>query len=161
MDVRVINALLNAIVSTFEFLLGVKPKVGRPNVLKEIRPKYNLVTIIGFVGSAEGSLIYSFKPELALKVVSKMMGNTYETVDEFVMSAVGEIGNMIAGSMAVNLEKIGVKITISPPTVVAGKELKVTVEGFVVGLPVGVFEEEDSEIVISSKGSILIMPKHE
>ncbi len=159
MDARVVNALITAIVSTFESLLGTKPSVGKPGVLKEIRPKFNLVTIIGFVGSAEGSLIYSFNPETALKLVSRMMGSTYEAVDEFVMSAVGEVGNMIAGALAMNLEKIGCKINISPPTVVAGKELRLAVEGLVIGLPVSILDNNDAEVVISSKGSILIMHK--
>ncbi len=159
MDARLVNALIAAIINTFEVLLGIKPNVGKPGVLREVRPKFNLVTIIGFVGSSEGSLIYSFNPETALKLVSKMTGTSYEAVDEFVMSAVGEIGNMIAGSLAVNLEKIGCKITISPPTVVAGKELKLAVEGLIVGLPVSILESNDAEIVISSKGSILILQK--
>ncbi|ABV32727.1 MULTISPECIES: chemotaxis protein CheX [Pseudothermotoga] len=154
MDARVINALIAAIVNTLEVLIGEKPTVGKPGVLKEIKPKFDLITLIGFVGGVEGNLIYSFNPDTALKIVSKMMNMPYENLDELAMSAIGELGNMIAGALAMNLEKIGCKIVISPPTVVTGRELKISVEGLTLQLPVSVASDDDVETILSVKGSV-------
>jgi len=153
LDARILNALIAAIVNTMEVLLGQKPMIGKPGVLKEVKPIYDLVTVIGFAGGVEGNLIYSFNPQTALQVVSKMMNMPYDSLDDLAMSAVGELGNMIAGALAVNLEKINCKITITPPTVVTGRDLRLTVDGLVLQLPVGIMKEGDIEAILSVKGT--------
>jgi len=154
MDVRVVNALIAAVVNTLKTLLNVTPVVGKPGILKEIKPKYDMVTVIGFSGGVEGNLIYSFNPSTALRIVSKMMGFEYENLDDLAMSAIGELGNMIAGALAMNLEKVGCRIIISPPTVVTGKNLKLTVEGLAINLLTSIFDADDAEIILSTKGSM-------
>jgi chemotaxis protein CheX len=154
MDVRVVNALIAAVVNTLKTLLNVTAAVGKPGVLKEIKPKYDMVTVIGFSGGVEGNLIYSFNPSTALKIVSKMMGFEYESLDDLAMSAIGELGNMIAGALAMNLEKVGCRIVISPPTVVTGKNLKLTVEGLAINLLTSIFDADDAEVILSTKGSM-------
>jgi chemotaxis protein CheX len=154
MDVRVVNALIAAVVNTLKTLLNVTAAVAKPGVLKEIKPKYDMVTVIGFSGGVEGNLIYSFNPSTALKIVSKMMGFEYESLDDLAMSAIGELGNMIAGALAMNLEKVGCRIVISPPTVVTGKNLKLTVEGLAINLLTSIFDADDAEVILSTKGSM-------
>jgi Predicted inhibitor of MCP methylation, homolog of CheC len=154
MDARVVNALIAAVVNTLKTLLNVTSAVGKPGILKEIKPKYDMVTVIGFSGGVEGNLIYSFNPSTALKIVSKMMGFEYENFDDLAMSAIGELGNMIAGALAMNLEKVGCRIIISPPTVVTGKNLKLTVEGLAINLLTSIFDADDAEVILSTKGSM-------
>jgi len=154
MDARVVNALIAAVVNTLKTLLNVTAAVGKPGILKEIKPKYDMVTVIGFSGGVEGNLIYSFNPSTALKIVSKMMGFEYESLDDLAMSAIGELGNMIAGALAMNLEKVGCRIVISPPTVVTGKNLKLTVEGLAINLLTSIFDADDAEVILSTKGSM-------
>ncbi|WP_448521138.1 chemotaxis protein CheX [Pseudothermotoga sp.] len=154
MDARVVNALIAAVVNTLKTLLNVTPSVGKPGLLKEIKPKYDMVTVIGFSGGVEGNLIYSFNPSTALKIVSKMMGLQYDNLDDLAMSAIGELGNMIAGALAMNLEKVGCRIIISPPTVVTGKNLKLTVEGLSINLLTSIFDSDDAEVILSTKGSM-------
>ncbi|WP_448517027.1 chemotaxis protein CheX [Pseudothermotoga sp.] len=154
MDARVVNALIAAVVNTLKTLLNVTPSVGKPGLLKEIKPKYDMVTVIGFSGGVEGNLIYSFSPSTALKIVSKMMGLQYDNLDDLAMSAIGELGNMIAGALAMNLEKVGCRIIISPPTVVTGKNLKLTVEGLSINLLTSIFDSDDAEVILSTKGSM-------
>lgn len=154
MDARIVNALIAAVIGTLKALLNIVPSVGKPGVLKEIRPKYDMVTVIGFSGGVEGNLIYSFSPDTALKIVSKMMNLQYDNLDELAMSAIGELGNMIAGALAMNLEKVGCRIIISPPTVVTGKNLKLAVEGIAINLLAGIFETDDAEIILATKGSM-------
>lgn len=154
MDARIVNALIAAVVGTLKTLLNITPSVGKPGVLKEIKPKYDMVTVIGFSGGTEGNLIYSFSPDTALKIVSKMMNLQYDNLDELAMSAIGELGNMIAGALAMNLEKVGCRIIISPPTVVTGKNLKLAVEGIAINLTAGIFDTDDAEIILATKGSM-------
>ncbi len=146
MDARIVNALLSAVVSTFKQVLHTEPSVGKPRLIKEIDPKYCLVTVLGFVGDIEGNVVYSFTNETGLQIVSKMMGMPYEQLDELALSALGELGNMTTGALAMNLEKVGYKVDITPPTVITGKEIKVTVDGMILNLPVNLFSEDDVEL---------------
>jgi chemotaxis protein CheX len=72
--------------------------------------------------------------------------------DEMATSAIGELGNMISGTIATSLEKIGYTINITPPSVVEGKALKVSVDGsilkFVTKLPSD--KEFDMYLVLKS-----------
>ena len=83
-----------------------------------------------------------------------MMGMPYDTLDELALSALGELGNMASGSIAMNLEKNNYKVDITPPTVITGKEIQITAEGVILKLPLNIFSEGDFEIhmVIRSGG---------
>ncbi|HOK88058.1 MAG TPA: chemotaxis protein CheX [Fervidobacterium sp.] len=146
MDVRIVNAVLSSAQGTYETVLQLQAQFGKPQAIKDITPRYNIVTVIGFVGDIEGNFVYSFSEETALKIVSRMMGMEYNTIDELSLSAIGELGNMTSGSIAMNLEKLGYKIEITPPTVITGKEMKITAEGLIIRLPVSLFSAEDVEL---------------
>ncbi len=146
MDARIVNALLSAVISTFNQVMQTEPKIGKPQVVKEIEPKYSIVTVLGFVGDIEGNMVYSFNESTGVEIVSKMMGMPYPSLDELALSALGELGNMTTGALAMNLEKIGYKVDITPPTVITGKEIKVSVEGVILRLPVQLFQPDDVEL---------------
>ncbi|QTA38257.1 chemotaxis protein CheX [Thermosipho ferrireducens] len=152
MDAKIINSLINSVHSTFKTVLKVEPEIMKPELDREIEPKYPIVTVIGFNGAIEGNLIYSFSETTAIKVVSTMMGMPYETLDELALSALGELGNMTSGSIAMNLEKNGYNVDITPPTVITGKEIKVTAEGVILKLPLNIFEKGDFEIHMVLRG---------
>ena len=147
MDARIVNALLSAVVSTFTQVVHQKPIMEKPKVVKEITPKFEIITVIGFVGDLEGNVIYSFAEETALKVISEMMGGMpYNQFDELALSALGELGNMTTGALAINLEKVGIKVDLTPPTVVTGKDIKVGVDGIILNFPVNLFSQDDVEL---------------
>ncbi len=146
MDARMVNALITSVANIFTQVLQLEPKLGRPQVSREIEPRYSIVTVLGFVGDIEGNMIYSFNEKTAIRIVSKMMGMEYGQLDELALSALGELGNMTTGALAMNLEKIGYKTDITPPTVVTGKEIKVSVEGVILRLPVQLFSPDDVEL---------------
>uniref|UniRef100_A0A7V4KBT8 Chemotaxis protein CheX n=2 Tax=Fervidobacterium pennivorans TaxID=93466 RepID=A0A7V4KBT8_FERPE len=151
-DVRIVNSVLAAAQGTYEAVLQMQAQFGKPQAVKDITPKYNIVTVIGFLGDIEGNFVYAFNEETALGIVSKMMGMEYNTLDELSLSAIGELGNMTSGSIAMNLEKLGYKIDITPPTVITGKDMKITAEGLIIKLPVSLFVAEDVELHIAIRG---------
>ncbi|ODN30781.1 chemotaxis protein CheX [Fervidobacterium thailandense] len=152
MDVRIVNAVLASAQGTYETVLQLNAQFGKPQAVKDITPKYNIVTVIGFIGDIEGNFVYSFNEKTALTIVSRMMGMEYNVLDELSLSAIGELGNMTSGSIAMNLEKLGYKIDITPPTVITGKDMKITAEGIIIRLPVTLFEPEDVELHIALRG---------
>jgi chemotaxis protein CheX len=151
-DVRIVNSVLAAAQGTYEAVLQMQAQFGKPQAVKDITPRYNIVTVIGFIGDIEGNFVYSFSEETALRIVSKMMGMEYNAIDELSLSAIGELGNMTSGSIAMNLEKLGYKIDITPPTVITGRDMKITAEGLIIKLPVSLFSPDDVELHIAIRG---------
>src|SRR6056297_165337 len=140
MDVKVINAMLPIFVKVFNETIHSKVELEKPVISKELAKGYDLVTVVGYNGYMEGNLVYGFTSELGMVIVSKMMGMPYEKLDDLAMSAIGELGNMVSGNIAMNLEQIGKPIDITPPSVIVGKEIQVNVEGVILKIPASISE---------------------
>lgn len=138
MDVKVINAMLKSLVKVFSESINTKVELGKPEIAKDLARGYDLVTVVGFNGNLEGNLVYGFTQELSLEIIQKMMGMPYDKLDDLAMSAIGELGNMVSGNIAMNLEQIGKPIDITPPSVIFGKEIHVNVEGVILKIPAAI-----------------------
>jgi chemotaxis protein CheX len=153
-DVKIINAVLNSLTETFKNAAKLNLKLEKPKLQKSIDGNYGIVTTIGFNGVLEGNVVYTLQIDTALEIVNKMMEGMMQLdeFDEMATSAIGELGNMISGTIATSLEKIGYTINITPPSVVEGKALKVSVDGsilkFVTKLPSD--KEFDMYLVLKS-----------
>lgn len=154
-DVKIINSVLNSLTETFKSAAKMHLKLDKPQLKKSIEGNYGIVTTIGFNGVLEGNVVYTLNQDVAIEIVNKMMGGVLEIseMDDMAISAVGELGNMISGAIATNLEKIGYTINITPPSVVEGKALKVSVDGsilkFASKIPDG--KEFDVYLVLKAK----------
>ncbi|MDI3472766.1 MAG: chemotaxis protein CheX [Thermotogaceae bacterium] len=152
MDAKIVNSILNAVNNVFEAIMSVKIKFGKPEAMKNISPNYSVVGIIGFTGKVSGNLVYSFKEQTVFEIIKAMIGMELNELDEMALSAVGELANMISGNIAINLEKAGYKIEISPPSVVKGREISVKMEGVVIRIPAELKNHEfDVSIAVQEK----------
>lgn len=135
LEAKIINTILTAVDNVFKTIVNTSIKFGKPEAMKSISPKYSVVGIIGFTGEVSGNLVYSFKDQTVFEVIKSMVGMELNEINEMVLNAVGELANMLSGNIATNLEKMGYKIEISPPSVINGKEITVKMEGVVIRLP--------------------------
>jgi len=66
-----------------------------------------------------GDVVFGLHEEVALKMVSAMMGGfTITQMDEMSQSAISELGNMISGNASTMLFNQGVKVDITPPKII-------------------------------------------
>jgi chemotaxis protein CheX len=98
----------------------IDPKVGRPFIRDPIFLDNTLLIIIGFTGKMKGQVMISFEKEIALDIASKMIMMPVTQMDEFSMSAISELGNMILGNAATIFSTQGIEIDITPPTIGTG-----------------------------------------
>jgi chemotaxis protein CheX len=119
MDVSYVNPFITATVETFQTMIQMEVKPGKPAIKKGKEPTYDISGVIGLSGEAQGSIAISFPKLIALKVVSTMLGMTIKTVDADVTDAIGEVANIIAGNAKKELSQY--KLTISLPNVIVGK----------------------------------------
>lgn len=89
------------------------------------RFKCSITGMVGFAGTYSGVISIHCPVELALKITSSMLGIECDEVNEDLNDAIGEIGNMLGGSVKQVLSKGGLDVKLSIPTVISGEDYTV------------------------------------
>ena len=126
MDVRYINPFLEGAVNVLKTMAFVQPRPGKPYLKRDDLASGDVSGIIGLTGMAVGSLALSFSEKSIIKIVNNMLGENFTEVNAEIRDAVGEITNMISGDARKRLEKDGLIITAAIPTVVYGKDHRIS-----------------------------------
>lgn len=121
MDVKIINPFLEGTISVLKTMAMTEPVAGKPYLKKDNQARGDVSGIIGFTGSARGSLAISFSKTAILKIVSNMIGEHHSEINGEVRDAVGEITNMISGVARKSLEAQGFIVQAAIPTIISGE----------------------------------------
>lgn len=89
------------------------------------RFKCSITGMVGFAGTYSGVISIHCPVSLALKITSSMLGMECEEVNEDLNDAIGEIANMLGGSVKQVLSTGGLDVKLSIPTVIAGEDYTV------------------------------------
>jgi chemotaxis protein CheX len=81
--------------------------------------------IIGLAGEVKGLLAIHLPNKAALDITTAFLGMDVEDIDEDVCDAIGELANMLGGSMKAILDPGGSKVQISMPSAIHGEEYAV------------------------------------
>lgn len=103
-------------------------KRGNLKLIEKMTASLDVVAVVGLTENLRGNVAYAMSQDTAKKFASlMMMGMPVETLDEMAQSAISEAANMLTANAAMTLEAQGVKINISPPTLVIGKGVRVRI----------------------------------
>jgi chemotaxis protein CheX len=119
MDVKYINPFVKAVKKLFNTMIDVPFKLGTPSLKKGDTPDHEISSIIGLSGTVSGCVVINLSKEIALQLVSALIGEEVNELDDDCTDAIGEIANMIAGNAKTDFPSAGT--TISVPSVVVGK----------------------------------------
>ncbi|MBW4054175.1 MAG: chemotaxis protein CheX [Proteobacteria bacterium] len=89
------------------------------------RFKCSITGMVGFAGTYSGVISIHCPVALALKITSNMLGIDCDEVNEDLNDAIGEIANMLGGSVKQVLSKGGLDVKLSIPTVISGEDYTV------------------------------------
>ncbi len=118
-----------------EALMNIMPQLGFQNISKgkisigdQFMNSKGVTILVGLTDELQGNVAYNMSTETAKAIASTMMmGMPVAEMDEMAQSAISELTNMVTGNAATNFEKYGLKVDISPPTLVVGSEFKAKV----------------------------------
>jgi len=127
MKAEYINPFLESARIVLEQLINVRPTTGQLGI-KDVKFVENHIWIqIGMSGQMQGDIVFGLHEEVALKLVSAMMGGYLVTqMDEMSQSAISELGNMISGNASTILYNQGVRVDITPPKLITEAGLDFT-----------------------------------
>ena len=80
----------------------------------------DVTVVIGITGRLTGIAVYGMSEEMAMSVVSRMMGSPIDELDDLAISGIAEMANVITGHATTLLTAMGLHCDISTPTVLLG-----------------------------------------
>jgi len=128
MENRHINPFIDATIKVLETMAFVKPVVGEICAWDKDKTVAEVMGVIDFSTedkSIKGFMTIGFTKSSIIQIVSNMFGEKFDTMNEEVREAVGEIANMISGQARQRLSLIGTKLEAGLPTIVSEKELEI------------------------------------
>lgn len=122
-----VNTFLESARRIITAMCGREPSMGRAFLRQEPYQAEEVSVLIGVTGSLRGQFIITMKGDTAKGVASQMMGGMpVAELDEIGLSAIGELGNMVAGNASTAFAEMGVNIDITPPTILEGSRIKIS-----------------------------------
>ncbi|RNB90397.1 chemotaxis protein CheX [Brevibacillus fluminis] len=119
MKAQYINPFLDSASMVIQQMCNISPTRGELSVKDVTFHDEHIWIKIGITGQLSGDIIYGLHKEVALRIVSAMMGGfPISEMDEMGRSAISELGNMISGNASALLFNQGVTIDITPPQLV-------------------------------------------
>lgn len=117
--------IANATQEIFSSMVMLDVTPGEPFIRAGSKLVNSISGIIGLAGETKGLLAIHLPDEAALAVTTAFLGMDVEEIDEDVCDAIGELANMLGGSMKAILDPSGSKVQISMPSAIHGEEYAV------------------------------------
>ncbi len=130
MNVKFLNPFVDAANEVLKAEVNVHVNRGNLTMQKSAMTASDITVLITLVGQIQGVVLYGLSTTTALGVVSRMMGQEFKEFDNLAQSGVAELGNVITGRATIKLSQAGYEATISPPTVIEGRNIKISTLDF-------------------------------
>jgi len=121
-EALVTESLCRATLEVFGTMLGVDAVAGnRFTEGQPPHPSHGLVSLVGMAGAWIGTGGLTCSGELACKLSSRFLMTEYDSVNDDVLDAMGELTNMIIGNFKNEIEMHVGSLGLSIPTVIFGR----------------------------------------
>lgn len=128
---ELIESITQATQEIFETMLGLEA-VAHDSLKERVASFTHSITgMIGLAGPYKGMLAIHLPEPVAKTITSNFLGMEIEEIGDDVKDAIGELANMLAGSIKTALAEGGREIKLSIPSAICGEEYTIdcSVEG--------------------------------
>lgn len=113
-----ITGVINSVIEAMRKVISLDFERGAPKLVENFIEQTDMSVLVGVIGELSGRLVIEAKKDVFITLAERMFGAS--VTGEILESFVGEFGNMIAGNTALELSNNGLKVNISPPTILSG-----------------------------------------
>ena len=125
MDARYINPVIDSFREILPQLGFADIQRGKLSMGSNSVESLGVTVIIGMTKDLRGSVAYNMSESTAMTIASTMMGGMpVDQFDELPQSAISELVNMVTANAAIRFEQLGMKVDISPPSLVVGNDFR-------------------------------------
>ena len=123
LNAEIFNPFLDATISTLEIQANIKSKNGKIFVETENKVlRGDISGVIGLVSDEfSGTVVISFPEKTFLNIMSAMLGEDFQELNQDLVDGAGELLNIIFGQAKTVLNEKGYGIKMAIPTVISGK----------------------------------------
>jgi len=126
------KAVADAVKKSAEEVIGMylmkTPQLKETKVKQDLGGLKDISVIIGLASDKlEGVFIVSYDKRIIFEFMKNMLGEEVNEVNQEVIDASGEITNQMSGVFRRELEKSGLKLEGSTPSIVTGKEYNIEI----------------------------------
>ena len=128
MENKYLTPFIDATIMVLETMAFVKPVVGETCIWSKEKTVAEVIGLIVFSNEKEkikGFMTIGFTKSSIIQIVSSMLDEEFETLNDEVREAVGELANMISGQARQKISLMGSKIEAGMPTIISGEDLEV------------------------------------
>ena len=109
----------------FSSMIMLEVKPGEPFNRNKSMLTNSISGIIGLAGNTKGLLAIHLPVNVALAVTTAFLGMDVDEIDEDVRDAIGELANMLGGSIKSAIDPKGSEIQLSMPSSISGEEYSI------------------------------------
>ena len=109
----------------FSSMIMLEVKPGEPFNRNKSMLTNSISGIIGLAGNTKGLLAIHLPVSVALAVTTGFLGMDVDEIDEDVRDAIGELANMLGGSIKSAIDPKGSEIQLSMPSSISGEEYSI------------------------------------
>jgi chemotaxis protein CheX len=125
-DVRFLNPFVESVFVVLEAELGISAERGDLSLISSAYTTDEITVLVNLSGQVQGMVMYGMSESMALEMVSRILGDRFEHLDDLAQSGIGELGNVITGQASIRLSEAGYESTLSPPKVITQKSAMVS-----------------------------------
>lgn len=127
---EIATAICSSASDVFSTMLGMELVAGPMEIGEAAaRSRAGVVALLGFAGDWAGSGTIYCDGHFACRMAGQLLMAEYHLVDDEVLDAVAEIGNMIIGNVKTVLEQTLGAMGLSTPTVIYGRNFETRTVG--------------------------------
>lgn len=129
MKAEILNAFLEAAARSLTQETGAP--VQRTGLLLDPTEQVSdeIIVYVALVGQVRGMVLVGLPATTARGIASTMVGEPQPELNEMGLSALAELGNLIAGLATIELEGLNLPCDITPPTVMIGRRSRISTLG--------------------------------
>ena len=123
---NIVEDIINCTNEVFETMIPMEIKTDGSFYQKEDMISTDVISLVSFTGEHSGIVAFFGSKEIAIKITSKMLGIEVSAIDQDVKDAMGELTNMIGGTLKNKVCETFGAMHLSVPIVIAGEELSIS-----------------------------------
>lgn len=124
-----VKAVVAAVEAIFSTIISETPALESGYPTDEIMTCNGIIGSISLVGGVEWSVLVYLDEETAPKLAERFTGFEIPYASEDMGDTIGELANLLAGEIKVELDRVGIKANISLPQVYRGRGIEVLAPG--------------------------------
>ncbi len=123
---NIVEDIVSCTNEVFSTMIPMEIKADGSFYQKEDMISTDVISLVSFTGEHSGIIAFFGSKDMAIKITSKMLGMEIAEIDQDVKDAMGELSNMIGGTLKNKVSETFGAMHLSVPIVIAGADMSIS-----------------------------------